>query len=60
MANAIPVAEYTLTGILFSLKRIWHFIEKVKRERTYELAVFEPIVGNYKATVGIISMSQIG
>lgn len=60
VANAIPVAEYTLAGILFSLKNVWRFIEKVKRERTYELAVFEPVVGNYKATVGIISMSQVG
>lgn len=60
VANAIPVAEYTLAGILFSLKNAWRLSAEVKRNKTYELGVFAPVVGNYKSRVGIISMSQVG
>lgn len=59
-ANAIPVAEYTLAMILLSLKNTWHFIREVKAEKTFHPEVFYPAVGNYEATVGLISLSQVG
>ena len=31
-ANAVPVSEYTLAAILFSLKRGWHFAFSARRE----------------------------
>lgn len=59
-ANAIPVAEYTLAGILFALKDVWRLASKVRRDKTYEQGLFTPVIGNYNATVGIISLSQVG
>ena len=34
-ANAVPVSEYTLAAILFSLKRGWHFAFSARREKHY-------------------------
>ena len=58
-ANAIPVAEYTLSQILFSLKDGWHITRDVRKNRTYDFNQY-PVPGAYKRTVGLISLSQIG
>jgi len=58
-ANAIPVSEYTLATILFSLKRGWHYIARQHREGVFP----SPVVaspGAYETTVGIISLGAIG
>jgi phosphoglycerate dehydrogenase-like enzyme len=57
-ANAIPVAEYTLSQILFSLKRGWHYVLATKREGRYPRR--GPMPGAYGSTVGIISLGMIG
>ena len=57
-ANAVPVAEYTLAQILFSLKRGWYFAFEVKKENRFLLK--KNISGAYGSTVGIISLGMIG
>jgi phosphoglycerate dehydrogenase-like enzyme len=56
--NAIPVAEYTLAAILFSLKHGWHLAEKTRREQRFPLR--NEVPGVYKAIVGIIGLGFIG
>ena len=58
-ANAVPVSEYTLAAILFSLKRGWYYLSKQHRERVFP----GPVVacpGAYGSTIGIISLGAIG
>ena len=57
-ANAVPVAEYTLSQILFCLKDGHRYAasykkRRGKRERHY-------VQGCYKSSVGIISLGRIG
>ncbi|WP_010676689.1 hydroxyacid dehydrogenase [Bacillus timonensis] len=59
-ANAIPVAEFTISEILFSLKNGWKLSRQLKQEKTYTNGVFQPMIGIYQSTVGIISLSQVG
>ncbi len=56
--NAVPVAEYTLSQILFCLKGGWHTALRIKRERQYPPRQHFP--GNYESTVGLISLGLIG
>lgn len=56
--NAIPVAEYTLSQILFSLKHGWRYALTVKREGRYPPKW--PVPGAYGSTVALISLGQIG
>lgn len=53
-ANAVPVSEYALAAILFSLKRGWHYAAVVREERTFPAISGMP--GAYGSTVGIISL----
>ena len=57
-ANAVPVAEYTLSQILFSLKRGWHYTLTIKRDGAYPPKTHVP--GAYGSTVGLISLGMIG
>ncbi len=57
-ANAIPVAEFTLSQILFSLKHGWKYALAIKRQGSYPPR--EPVPGAYGTTVGIISLGMIG
>jgi phosphoglycerate dehydrogenase-like enzyme len=57
-ANAVPVSEYALAAILFSLKRGWHFAAVVRRERRFPPR--SGIPGAYGSTVGIVSLGAIG
>lgn len=57
-ANAIPVAEFTLSQILFSLKRGWHYVSHIKKEKKYPEKIDVP--GAYHSTVGILSLGMIG
>ncbi|MDA0836565.1 MAG: hydroxyacid dehydrogenase [Planctomycetota bacterium] len=56
--NAIAVAEYTLSQILFCLKDGWRFAQAMKKQRT-KPAVWE-IPGAYGSTVGIVSLGMVG
>ncbi|MBN1873720.1 MAG: hydroxyacid dehydrogenase [Anaerolineae bacterium] len=57
-ANAVPVAEFTLSQILFSLKRGWDYVFAIKRDKVYPPKTFMP--GGYQSTVGLISLGMIG
>jgi len=59
-ANAIPVAEYTLSQILFSLKNGWQFVRNIEEDRSYSKKPYEYLPGGFDSTVGIISLSTIG
>jgi len=57
-ANAIPVAEYCLGTILFSLKLGWRHIRRTKTRRSWQ---WEPSVpGGFRSTVGLVSLGEIG
>jgi phosphoglycerate dehydrogenase-like enzyme len=57
-ANAIPVAEYCLSTILFSLKLGWRHIRRTRAERSWQ---WEPSVpGGFRSTVGLVSLGEIG
>ncbi|MEV4049867.1 hydroxyacid dehydrogenase [Amycolatopsis sp. NPDC049688] len=60
-ANAVPVAEYTLSMILLSGKRVLERARghRAARRRDDGLGV-PPHLGNYGRTVGILSASMIG
>jgi phosphoglycerate dehydrogenase-like enzyme len=57
-ANAVPVAEYTLSQILFCLKGGWHNALSIKRAGKYPTR--QHFSGNYGSTVGLISLGLIG
>lgn len=59
-ANAIPVAEYTLSQILFLVKNGWRFALDIKRNKSYSEWPVTAIAGGYGSTVGIISFSAVG
>lgn len=59
-ANAVPVAEFTLSQILFALKNGWELREQVRQNHTYQFGEFPFVFGNYKRNVGLISLSQVG
>lgn len=60
VANSIPVAEFVLAEILFSLKNGWRLSQQVRTDKTFVNGVFQPVKGIYQTTVGLVSMSQIG
>jgi phosphoglycerate dehydrogenase-like enzyme len=57
-ANAVPVSEYALAAILFSLKRGWHFAFSAKREKA--LPGQSQVPGAYGSTVGLVSLGVVG
>lgn len=57
VANAIPVAEYTLATILFSLKHGWRLANGPRPTRGFEIRPEVP--GNYRSVVGLVGMGTI-
>ncbi len=57
-ANGVPVVEYALSQILFSLKRGWHYVLQIKKEKNFIPKTDVP--GVYGSTVGIVSLGMIG
>lgn len=57
-ANAVPVAEYTLAAILFSLKQGWPLAQRMKQERRSPPRPH--VAGAYGSVVGLISLGMIG
>ena len=60
VANAVPVAEYTLSQVLFSLKNGWQMVQKVRKTKRYPDWPHANIKGAYGSTVGLISLSTVG
>ena len=58
-ANAVPVAEYCVAAILFSLKLGWFHLRNMHKEKRWIRKTTE-IPGCYDATVGLISLGAIG
>lgn len=57
-ANAIPVAEYTLAAILFSLKSAWMLARRMKAQQR---APARPrVAGAFGSVVGIVGLGLIG
>jgi phosphoglycerate dehydrogenase-like enzyme len=57
-ANAIPVAEYTLATILFSLKHGWRLACDKSSTRGFQ--VRPEIPGNYHSVIGLIGVGTVG
>ena len=57
-ANAVPVSEYTLASILFSLKHGWRYAMQVKRDARFPTKTIVP--GAYEGIVGLVSLGLIG
>jgi len=57
-ANAIPVAEYTLASIIFSLKNFLRYANEVKEKKTFPPV--GQVAGCYGSTVGIVSLGMVG
>lgn len=55
--NAIPVAEYTLSQILFALRSGWQQVLAVREAHTF---VRVPLAGTYNSTIGLISLGMVG
>ena len=53
----LPVAEYTISQILFCLKHGWHYALETRRQRTYP--IMGDVPGAYGTTVGLISLGAI-
>ena len=53
----LPVAEYTISQILFCLKHGWHYALETRRQRTYP--VMGEVPGAFGTTVGLISLGAI-
>ncbi len=56
-ANAVPVAEYALATILFSLKHGWRLARETREQRHFPNRDHAP--GCYGSTVGLISLGVI-
>ncbi|MDK1030390.1 MAG: hydroxyacid dehydrogenase [Planctomycetia bacterium] len=59
-ANAVPVAEYALSQILFCLKLGWHFALGINRQEQWVPKFTAKVPGAFGTTVGIISLSRVG
>lgn len=56
--NAIPVAEYTLATILFSLKRGWYHASETRRRGA--LPPRANVAGAFGSVVGLVSLGMVG
>lgn len=57
-ANGQPVAEFTLSQILFCLKNGWQFVRGIRKQRQFPQKPF-PICGAFRSIVGLISLSTV-
>ncbi|MFI4911901.1 MAG: hydroxyacid dehydrogenase [Sedimentisphaeraceae bacterium JB056] len=57
VANAIPVAEYVVSQIVFSLKCGWSYVRQMRKMKQRPLDIKSP--GVYKSSVGLISFGMI-
>ena len=57
VANAVPVAEFTVAAIVFAGKRAWRSAAEYARDRRWPEVRAR---GNYRTTVGLLGASRIG
>lgn len=57
-ANAVPVSEFTLAAILFSLKQAFAMNLKIRQTGAYPCR--PQVAGAYGSTVGLVSLGMIG
>jgi phosphoglycerate dehydrogenase-like enzyme len=57
--NAIPVADFTLSQIVFCLKHGWQRVFEVRSGRAFRRED-ETVAGTYGSTVGLISLGHTG
>jgi phosphoglycerate dehydrogenase-like enzyme len=58
VANAVPVAEFTLAAILFANKDVFRMRERYRRHRK---ALYTPLeAGNRDKVVGVVGASRVG
>ncbi len=60
VANAIPVAEFTVAQIVLSAKGVFRAQRQVRSDRDFSLRERTPPRGLYGLTVGLISLGTIG
>ncbi|AFL52310.1 phosphoglycerate dehydrogenase-like enzyme [Sinorhizobium fredii] len=62
VANAVPVAEFTLAAIIFAGKQVFRFrdLYAADRGRQRTLILQGQAIGNYRRTIGIVGASRIG
>ncbi len=56
--NAVPVAEYTVAAVHFSLKRVWQLLRAPDDDA--RAAVLPEIGGAYDVVVGLVGLGEIG
>lgn len=59
-ANAVPVAEFTLSQILFCLKHGWKMSRRCMAGESGLWSVNKKVPGVYGSTIGIVSLGMIG
>ena len=59
-ANAVPVAEFSLSQILYCLKNGWQLSRRTTAGEDALWGVDKPMAGTYGSTVGLVSLSLIG
>lgn len=59
LANAKPVAEFTIAAIIFSLKRVWERVRSLRERNLYQQHQ-PPIPGCFGTTVGLIALGKVG
>ena len=59
-ANAIPVAQYTVSQIIACLKDVWRVALRVRREGKYPPRNELRLEGCYGAVIGLVSLGAIG
>ncbi|QYM78884.1 hydroxyacid dehydrogenase [Horticoccus luteus] len=58
-ANAVPVAEYTVSMVVLALKQVWRLNRETRQTRTFPRDL-GGVRGTRGATVGLISLGLIG
>jgi phosphoglycerate dehydrogenase-like enzyme len=59
LANAKPVAEFTVAAIVFSLKRVWERMHSLREKKLYRR--HRPAIpGCYGTTIGLLALGKIG
>ena len=57
-ANAVPVAEFTVSQIIYALKQGWRQVRAIRRQRCWLPPLRSP--GAYRSTVALLSLGTIG
>jgi len=59
-ANAVPVAEFTVAAIILSLKKVWQHLADQRTHHRMKRVEGISLPGNYRTTVGLVSLGLIG